>query len=688
MAKSKVKIKPKRPTKSSLRAIVPAKDEERIYRSMYAVLSSFWWRLQPIYKSKFSMAMGPIQKRMPEPIRVQITHDVEDPLIRRFVIDIVGMFDASARRARIKIGQKEADQWEIRNQSVYDQIKNHEIKLAASTINDMQAATADEAERILDQMRTELLAGQKAGETLASKTERLSKFFAETARHKARRIAVTESARAHNYGYLAGTADMEVVTGYEWILSDDACDECKRIGMVDGRPRLVKKGSPFATGQSKDAYYATVQCPPLHPGCRCAVAGVLDVDQPEKWDDTVSGRQPDKPVEPVVPEAKPDLAKPISVAKPKELAPSISLDPVKQAIEDGKARILQAEVDFIQANGGRWISGTQNLFDRVQAYTLGDAKVDALLELGDKFPDHDMKSSGELTESQTQKVENPYWSTIAKDKLRRKLMYKNSEKYLGTVRDAAFDLLEIQDKDKIGWSEDQGTYVMNFIKSYGSGTSMHGYKSPSKDTQTTFDRVKNRLKKVSGMAQTDSTGMQVQALVVDATKVPTAHCDPMTGIVAMGKSKSESTVAHELGHSISLCRRVDLRPGDGTQYAPTKTLKGRFDAGPEGFQGFDEKVYNTTGLLAKMESEISKNQFDIMSLVTDNYGKDVASGKWYSMKNGPYAATVKTYGNKTYSPEVASVLVENFHSDPIKFVRLMPRELSKLVIGFLDGAIR
>jgi hypothetical protein len=58
------------------------------------------------------------------------------------------------------------------------------------------------------------------------------------------------------------------------------------------------------------------------------------------------------------------------------------------------------------------------------------------------------------------------------------------------------------------------------------------------------------------------------------------------------------------------------------------------------------------------------------------------------MLNGSYSAKVKSYGGENYAPEVASVLVENFHSDPIKFVRLMPRELSKLVIGFLDGAIR
>ncbi len=687
MAKSKVKIKPKRPTKSSLRAIVPAKDEERIFRSMYAILSSFWWRLQPIYKSKFSMAMGPIQKRMPEPIRVQITHDVEDPLIRRFVIDIVGMFDASARRARIKIGQKEADQWEIRNQSVYDQIKNHEIKLAASTINDMQAATADEAERILDQMRTELLAGQKAGETLASKTERLSKFFAETARHKARRIAVTESARAHNYGYLAGTADMEVVTGYEWILSDDACDECKRIGMVDGRPRLVKKGSPFATGQSKDEYYATVQCPPLHPGCRCAVAGVLDVDQPEKWDDTVSGSQPDKPVEPVVPEAKPDLAKPISVTKPKELAPAISLDPVKQAIEDGKARILQAEVEFVQANGSRWISGTENLLDRVQAYSVGDIKVDALLALGDTFPDHDKRSSGELSEQQKQKLANLKLAPKPEDAERNKLMYKNSEAYLGGVRDSAFSLLELQDKDKIGWSDVQGAYEMDYYQAFGGNT--YRYKSPSKETVTTFERVQNRLKKVAGLSQTDLSGMQVQAVIVDATKVPTAQCDSTRGIIAMGGSKSESTVAHELGHAISLARKVDLRPGDGSKYSSSHLHRGkRFDHGSVKPIEFDAKVHGTPGLLAKVSKEVSKNQFLIMPFATHDYGKTVESGQYYSMLNGSYSAKVKSYGGENYAPEVASVLVENFHSDPIKFVRLMPRELSKLVIGFLDGAIR
>jgi hypothetical protein len=50
------------------------------------------------------------------------------------------------------------------------------------------------------------------------------------------------------------------------------------------------KGQPFATGQSKDDYYATIQAPPLHPGCRCTVVGVLDIEVPKQWDQTEVAR--------------------------------------------------------------------------------------------------------------------------------------------------------------------------------------------------------------------------------------------------------------------------------------------------------------------------------------------------------------------------------------------------------------
>jgi hypothetical protein len=268
---------------------VSAAAEEKVFRAMSAILSQLWWRLEPIYRMKFKVAAGAFTtKQMPGP-GVHITHDVADPLVRRFVFAIEGLFDASARRARLSFGQKDIKDWEIRDKAVYEQIKRHEIKLAQSTIDDLQAATVQEAQKLITEMQQELLEGQQAGETLKDKTDRLAKFFGEAARNKARLIAITESARGQNYGFLAGTADMDVVTGYRWVLSADACERCHEVGTVNGRPRMVKKGQPFATGQSKDEYYATSMCAPLHPGCRCTVAALTDWEQPDKWDATVDG---------------------------------------------------------------------------------------------------------------------------------------------------------------------------------------------------------------------------------------------------------------------------------------------------------------------------------------------------------------------------------------------------------------
>lgn len=253
--------------------------------------SALWSDLEPIYTAKFRAELiRLVRKSANDPIKVKITNDdlIDDPLANKFVVEFMALFDKSARKARLSFGQKTADTWDIQSQAVYKQIREHAIKLVQSTIADIQAETEAEANRIIDEFRTELLEGQKRGETLKSKVNRLARYFGEQARWKARRIAITEASRGVNYGYLAATADLDVVVGYEWLLSDDACDWCKSVGMVNGKPRKVKKGQPFATGQSNDDYYSTIYAAPLHPSCRCTLVGVLDTDQPKDWDHTVS----------------------------------------------------------------------------------------------------------------------------------------------------------------------------------------------------------------------------------------------------------------------------------------------------------------------------------------------------------------------------------------------------------------
>lgn len=248
-----------------------------------------WARVEPLYRAKLNAEMTQLQTKARNPIVVNVSNDdlIDDPLVKKFILEIISQFDASAKKAVLQFGQRNADDWEIRNQAVYDQIRKHAIKLAQSTIQEMLITTDEELARVLEEIREEMLAGQLGGETLKEKVDRIAKYFGEESRWRARRIGITESARGLNYGYLAGTAEEEVISGYEWLLSDDACERCMAIGTIDGKPRQVKKGQPFAVGQSTDDYYATIMAPPLHPNCRCTLVGVLVDDQPAEWDSTV-----------------------------------------------------------------------------------------------------------------------------------------------------------------------------------------------------------------------------------------------------------------------------------------------------------------------------------------------------------------------------------------------------------------
>jgi hypothetical protein len=84
-----------------------------------------------------------------------------------------------------------------------------------------------------------------------------------SAPHRAALIATTESTSAYTKGALLYYGETGVVAKTEWLLSGDACPECQ--GLVADTPTAVL-GEMFAGG---------VDGPPLHPGCRCALAPVV-----------------------------------------------------------------------------------------------------------------------------------------------------------------------------------------------------------------------------------------------------------------------------------------------------------------------------------------------------------------------------------------------------------------------------
>jgi hypothetical protein len=279
------KLRPIKPGRST----ISGNAENRMYAAVRSLHDSEWAKLRPLIVSWISQAMGAdtLKAKRFGVSQLDTTAHL-DPEAKRFIVSIDGEIEAAGLRARVSTRQKDAGEWDIRNTSIYDQINRHVIKLAESTVADIKAETIEEARRVVSDIQQEVLAGQQSGENMQKRIRRIEQFFSETSRWKARRIAVTEASRAANWGYLAATADADWIVGYEWLLSANACAQCKAVGLVGGRPRRVKKGSPFGTGMSRDEFYATIMAPPLHPGCLCTLTGIIDDDVPSEWDTPVA----------------------------------------------------------------------------------------------------------------------------------------------------------------------------------------------------------------------------------------------------------------------------------------------------------------------------------------------------------------------------------------------------------------
>ena len=101
----------------------------------------------------------------------------------------------------------------------------------------------------------------------------------ENARWRARRIAVTESARAYNQGRFEATKGLDFVAGYELVLSSDACPLCHAIKRQC--PVIPKDGTFGQNG--KNETYKNLKFPPFHPGCRCTTVVVFDDEVPKEW---------------------------------------------------------------------------------------------------------------------------------------------------------------------------------------------------------------------------------------------------------------------------------------------------------------------------------------------------------------------------------------------------------------------
>lgn len=158
------------------------------------------------------------------------------------------------------------DVWAVTNPKVRRAVEKAAFAFADST----NQSTTMKLNDALEALRSELGEGLSSGERLHKITAKVNDIFDGLEKSHAKLIAQTEASRAHHEGLREAAKESGVVKGFELLLSPDACPQCQRV--FDSNKRIGLDGH-FVEGEGT---YGN-RLVPIHPGCRCAMLEVLDI---------------------------------------------------------------------------------------------------------------------------------------------------------------------------------------------------------------------------------------------------------------------------------------------------------------------------------------------------------------------------------------------------------------------------
>lgn len=141
----------------------------------------------------------------------------------------------------------------------------------------------------LDKLNRTLGEGISAGEGIGDLKKRVNSVYSDIDKHRAERIARTETLKASNTATLWAYKQTGYVTGKQWVVNPDACSQCaefegKTTGLDD---TFLAVGDSYSFLDDNDNEqtitnsYDDIDVPPLHPNCRCTIIPTVgEIDDP------------------------------------------------------------------------------------------------------------------------------------------------------------------------------------------------------------------------------------------------------------------------------------------------------------------------------------------------------------------------------------------------------------------------
>lgn len=154
----------------------------------------------------------------------------------------------------------------------------HEFRMTAQYEKFLADSTAKMATNFNDEtlaaLNKTLAEGIQAGEPLEKLAARVNDVYDGVDNYRSMRIARTETLKASNTATNEAYKQTGYVTGKEWVVNPDACEQClefegKTIGLDE---TYLAQGDSYSVGDTTFVNdYADIDSPPLHPNCRCTI---------------------------------------------------------------------------------------------------------------------------------------------------------------------------------------------------------------------------------------------------------------------------------------------------------------------------------------------------------------------------------------------------------------------------------
>ena len=589
-----------------------------------------------------------------------------------------------------------ADVFDIRNITYLKSWESHFLLLCDETKADIEASTGKKFGTLLAKIKQDITNNEFSGNPVLDLVNELEKYFDESLAYKARRIAVTESNRISNQGFVEDSSNDDVVVGYEWVLSADACDLCKAVGIdVEGKPKQVAKGQSFANHLSGEPYYADIRHAPLHPHCRCSVKAVLDI-QSTRFSGTVLV---DKG-EVIDPGTPPKLAKPIVDLDEFEVDTDITFtepDPVPEPEPDlGRepARTPTVSLENFVLNtrdelrSEVWAYRETPDFKHTDYTTSGPKrKVDsyksvarkksqAIKDYAARVDYENMIENQELSDSELAAIDKAVLQEMKQDSWFSNYPTDDSLRGLSQYAVKVHALSDRTKFQKTWYAMEQiRDDVIEILSLHVADRLPMSYTVVPQKGKAKQEKVKMVERAVDQISRAVGKGVKERRIEFNLTSTSKfttrkagkgAHFIDAIGEFYIGESveNDASTVAHELGHAIALGRNKLT-----TSKNPASS-------------GFDYWMASKSGYHAEMAKEVRDKGKKIYLAGTS--ADPWRTGEVYAELNGKYI----TYRLQGDLYELPSVLLETFYRNPVAFVNHMSEDAQALLFGFLDGSLR